>query len=81
MDDKFYIKISVNKKELSIDKDEIHKITAGHILEMAGYDKKDYDLFTDCKGAKKIDPDELVQVEDNMRFNAIRRSNPYGNDS
>lgn len=52
---------------------------AGAILERAGYDAGEYDLFVaDDRGTEPLDPGEAVSVSGAARFHAVRRSNPYG---
>ncbi len=70
----------VNKKEITVDAKEGQAgVIVGELMGQAGYPKEDYDLFLISGGtAERLDPDGPVSVEDGVKFNAVRRSNPYG---
>lgn len=68
--------IFVNKKQLRVEEDQL---SGKDILQMAGFDQNNYDLFH-VRGQKseKIEPTKIVVIENGLHFNAILRSVPYG---
>ncbi|TBR09336.1 MAG: hypothetical protein EPO62_05160 [Candidatus Nitrosotenuis sp.] len=68
--------IHVNKKEFKVTADSL---TGRQILELAGYDVNQYDLFlVHGQNSQKIEPDQKVDIQNGMHFNAILKSVPYG---
>lgn len=69
----------VNKKQIKVD---VEKILGKEILSLAGFDSNQYDLFlVHGQQSQKIEPEQLVDLQNGLRFNAILRDVPYGNDS
>ena len=68
--------IIVNKKQIRVDKDSL---TGRQILEKAGLDANQYDLFL-VRGQKseKIEAEQSVSIKNGLQFNAILKSVPYG---
>lgn len=69
--------IFVNKVKIRV---EANVLTGKAILELAGFNPQEYDLYLKDEGPqeKKIGFDELVPIKNGLRFNAIRREVPYG---
>lgn len=68
--------IFVNKKEIRVDEDDL---TGKQILEKAGFDPNQYDLFlVHGQTGQKIEQDQHVEIKNGMHFNAILKSVPYG---
>jgi hypothetical protein len=68
--------IFVNKKQIRVDESSL---TGRQILERAGYDPNQYDLFlVHGQTNQKIGLDEPVHIENGLHFNAILRNVPYG---
>lgn len=68
--------IFVNKKQIKVD--ESH-LTGKQILEMAGYDVNQYDLFlVHGQNNQPIPPDQTVEIKNGLHFNAILKNVPYG---
>ena len=73
--------IFVNKKQIKV---EESSLTGRQILERAGYDVNQYDLFLiHGQSNQPIAPDQSVEIQNGLHFNAILKSVPYGgsNDS
>jgi len=68
--------ISVNKKRFDVSEESL---TGTQILQLAGYDPNQYDLFL-VHGQKDelIGPGQNVPMEDGLHFNAILKNVPYG---
>ena len=68
--------IFVNKKEITVRED---KLDGAQILTLARLEPEKYDLFL-IRGqhSDKIKPNQVVEIKDGMRFNAILKSVPYG---
>ena len=68
--------IFVNKKEITVRED---KLDGAQILTLARLEPEKYDLFL-IRGqhSDKIEPNQVVEIKDGMRFNAILKSVPYG---
>ena len=68
--------IHVNKKELKVTE---NALTGRQILTLAGYSVDQYDLFL-VHGQKdeEIKPDQTVEMKNDLHFNAILKSAPYG---
>ncbi len=68
--------IFVNKKRLGVVEE---KLTGTQILQLAGYDPNQYDLFL-VKGQKDelIGASQAVEIADALHFNAILKNVPYG---
>ena len=67
--------IFVNKNKFRVDEEEL---TGRQILQIAGI-CQDYDLFlVRGQDSKKIEPDEIVEIENGMRFRVIIKVVPYG---
>jgi multiubiquitin len=68
--------IFVNKKRFEV---SAESLTGTQILQLAGYDPNQYDLFL-MHGQKDelIGPTQSVHIEDGLHFNAILRNVPYG---
>ena len=71
--------IFVNKKQIKVEED---KILGKEILSLAGFSSDQYDLFL-VRGqeSQKIEPEQSIELQNGLRFNAILRDVPYGNDS
>lgn len=68
--------IFVNKKEIRVAEDDL---TGKQILEKAGFDPNQYDLFlVHGQTGQKIEPDQRLEIKNGMHFNAILRNVPYG---
>ncbi|MCE7736979.1 MAG: hypothetical protein GPJ54_18990 [Candidatus Heimdallarchaeota archaeon] len=68
--------IFVNKKQIKIEEDEL---TGKQILEKAGYDPTQYDLFLiNGQSSQKIESDQTVEIKNGQHFNAILKDAPYG---
>ncbi len=68
--------IFVNKKQIHVSEDSL---TGRQILEKAGFDPNQYDLFLiHGQNSQKIEPDQSVKIENGLHFNAILKSVPYG---
>jgi hypothetical protein len=68
--------IFVNKKQFRVTED---KLTGSQILQLAGYDPNQYDLFlVHGQKSEQIAPDQSVEIKDGMHFNAIPKNVPYG---
>ena len=68
--------IFVNKTQIRVEGDTL---TGKQILEQAGFNAAEYDLFLrDGPESKKIGQDDSVSIKNGLRFNAIRREVPYG---
>ena len=71
--------IFVNKKPISVDGDTL---LGKEILNRAELDAGEYDLFlVQGQQSLKIEPEQQVKLEKDMRCNAILRDVPYGNGS
>ncbi len=68
--------IFVNKKRFEVSEETL---TGTQILQRAGYDPNQYDLFL-VHGQKDdlIGPDQSVKIENGLHFNAILKNVPYG---
>ncbi len=68
--------IFVNKKRFEVSEE---KLTGTQILQRAGYDPSQYDLFL-VHGQKDelIGPNQPVEIEEGLHFNAILKNVPYG---
>ena len=67
--------IFVNKNKFRVDEDEL---TGSQILQIAGI-SQDYDLFlVRGQDSDKIEPDEIVEIKNGMRFRVIIKVVPYG---
>jgi hypothetical protein len=68
--------IFVNKKRLVVTEDSL---TGAQILQRAGFDPAQYDLFL-VHGQKSdlIPPDQPVEIKNGLHFNAILKNVPYG---
>jgi hypothetical protein len=73
--------IFVNKKQLKVNE---NNLTGQRILQLAGFDVSQYDLFL-VKGesSEQIQPGQSVEIKNGLHFNAILKNVPYGdrNDS
>lgn len=68
--------IFVNKKPIHVSEDSL---TGRQILEKAGFDPGQYDLFlVHGQNSQKIEPDQSVEIKNGLHFNAILKSVPYG---
>ena len=68
--------IIVNKKQIRVDKDSL---TGRQILEKAGLDANQYDLFlVRGQNSEKIEAEQGVSIKNGLQFNAILKSVPYG---
>jgi hypothetical protein len=68
--------IFVNKKQIHVSEDSL---TGRQILEKAGFDPNQYDLFlVHGQNSQKIEPDQSVEIKNGLHFNAILKSVPYG---
>lgn len=73
--DKEYV-IFVNKQQVKVTED---KLTGKQILEKAGINPNEYDLYlVHGQKSQKIEPDQIVDISNGLHFNAIVRSAPYG---
>jgi len=68
--------VHVNKKRFEVSEE---KLTGTQILQLAGYDPNQYDLFL-VHGQKDelIAPNQPVEIENGLQFNAILKNVPYG---
>ena len=68
--------IIVNKKQIRVDEDSL---TGRQILEKAGLDANQYDLFlVRGQNSEKIEAEQGVSIKNGLQFNAILKSVPYG---
>ena len=68
--------IFVNKKKIPVSEDSL---TGKQILEKAELDPSKYDLFlVHGQDSKKIEPNQEVEIKNDLHFNAILKSVPYG---
>ena len=68
--------IFVNKKQIRVTEDSL---TGKQILEKAGFNVNEYDLFlVHGQNSQKIEPDQVVAIKNGLHFNAILKSVPYG---
>lgn len=68
--------IIVNKKQIRVDDDSL---TGRQILEKAGLDANQYDLFlVRGQNSEKIEAEQGVSIKNGLQFNAILKSVPYG---
>lgn len=68
--------IFVNKKQIPVTEDVL---TGQQILEKAGLDVNQYDLFqVHGQTSQKIEPNQSVDIRNGLHFNAILKSVPYG---
>jgi len=68
--------IIVNKKQIRVDEDSL---TGKQILEKAGLDANQYDLFlVRGQNSEKIEAEQGVSIKNGLQFNAILKSVPYG---
>jgi hypothetical protein len=68
--------IFVNRKQLKVEQDNL---TGSEILQLAGYDPSQYDLYlVHGQESTKVEPSQLVEIKLDMHFNAILRNVPYG---
>lgn len=68
--------IFVNKKQIRVVEDSL---TGRQILERAGFDVNQYDLFlVHGQNSQKIEPDQSVEIKNGQHYNAILKSVPYG---
>ncbi len=68
--------IFVNKKQLKVNQSTL---TGQQILQLAGFDVNQYDLFL-VKGesSEQIQPGQSVEIKNGLHFNAILKNVPYG---
>ena len=68
--------IFVNKQQIRVLED---KLTGQEILQKAGLDPNQYDLFL-VRGqtGEKIESGQYVDIKNGLHFNAILKSVPYG---
>lgn len=68
--------IFVNKKQIKVEEDQL---TGDQILQRAGYDVTQYDLFlVHGQSSQKVEPNQTVDIKNGLHFNAILKSVPYG---
>jgi len=68
--------IFVNKKQIRVEEDSL---TGRQILEKAGFDANQYDLFlVHGQDSDEIKPDQAIAIKNGLHFNAILKSVPYG---
>lgn len=68
--------IFVNKKQIRVVEDSL---TGRQILERAGFDVNQYDLFLiHGQNSQKIEPDQSIEIKNGQHYNAILKSVPYG---
>lgn len=68
--------IIVNKKQIRVDEDSL---TGRQILEKAGLDANQYDLFlVRGQNSEKIEAEQGLSIKNGLQFNAILKSVPYG---
>lgn len=68
--------IFVNKKQIRVEEDSL---TGRQILEKAGLEANQYDLFlVRGQNSEKIEPEQVVSLKNGLHFNAILKSVPYG---
>ena len=68
--------IFVNKKQFKVEQDSMN---GRQILELAGYDVNQYDLYyVHGQTTQQIQSDEVVELKNGMHFNAILKNVPYG---
>jgi len=68
--------IFVNKKQIKVIADSLN---GKQILELAGYDPNQYDLFlVHGQNSQKIELEQMIEIKNGMHFNAILKSVPYG---
>lgn len=68
--------IFVNKQQVKVTED---KLTGKQILEKAGINPNEYDLYlVHGQKSQKIELDQVVDIQNGLHFNAIVRSAPYG---
>ena len=67
--------IFVNKNQIRVDED---RLTGSQILTLAGI-SQDYDLFlVQGQDSQKIEPDQVVEIKNGLRFRVIIKVVPYG---
>ena len=67
--------IFVNKNQIRVDED---RLTGNQILAIAGI-SQDYDLFlVQGQDSQKIEPDQVVEIKNGLRFRVIIKVVPYG---
>jgi hypothetical protein len=68
--------IFVNKQQIRVTADSL---TGRQILELAGLDANQYDLFlVHGQNSEKIEPEQAISIKNGLHFNAILKSVPYG---
>ena len=68
--------IIVNKKQIRVDEESL---TGRQILEKAGLDANQYDLFlVRGQNSEKIEVEQGLSIKNGLQFNAILKSVPYG---
>lgn len=68
--------IFINKK---LYKTSADKLTGTQILQLASLSPDQYDLFlVQGERSKQIQPDEVVEIENGMHFNAITKGVNFG---
>lgn len=68
--------IFVNKQQIRVTEDSL---TGRQILELAGLDANQYDLFlVHGQNSEKIEPEQAISIKNGLHFNAILKSVPYG---
>ena len=67
--------IFVNRDKFKVEEDQL---TGSQILALAGI-SQDYDLFlVQGKDAQKIEPTQIVEIKNGLRFNVIIKVVPFG---
>jgi hypothetical protein len=68
--------IFVNKRRFDVSEETL---TGTQILQLGGYEPSQYDLFS-VHGQKDdlIGPNQSVEIENGLQFNAILKNVPYG---
>lgn len=67
--------IFVNKNQIRVDEDQL---TGSQILALADI-SQDYDLFlVQGQDSQKIEPDQVVEIKNGLRFRVIIKVVPYG---
>lgn len=68
--------IFVNKQQFKVEQD---KLTGEQILQLAGFNPAEYDLYlVHGQTSQKIEAGQVVDLKNGLHFNAIIRSAPYG---